>query len=129
MKLQPSLLAAAILLSASGILSLFLPDELAAMLGTSGAATNPMVMQFLGGALFALGMLDWTSRFATIGGIYGRPVVITNLTFFFIATTTLARRAIGTGGELIAWSALAVCALFAVWFARIMFGPPPGAAS
>jgi hypothetical protein len=129
MKLQPSLFGAAILFCAAGVLALFLPEELSAMLGTPGIATNPLVMQILGGALFSLGMLDWMSRFATVGGIYGRPVVITNLTFFFIATTTLARRAIGSDGDVAAYAALAVGAIFALWFARIMFGPPPGATS
>ena len=129
MKPQLSLFAAAVLLAVCGVAALFLPQELAALVGKAGEPTSPVVMKLLGGAFFALGMLDWMTRFTAIGGIYGRPVVVTNLTFFFIATTTLVRAAIGSGGGIAVWIAAAVSAFFAVWFARLMFGPPPGAAS
>lgn len=127
MKLQPSLFAAAVVLMASGVATLFLPQELAALASKAGELTSPLVMQLLGGSLFALGMLDWMNRFATIGGIYGRPVVIANLTFFFIATTTFVRAGMGSGGGIAIWIAAAVSAFFAIWFARMMFGPAPGA--
>ncbi len=129
MKPQPSLFAAAVLLMALGVAALFLPQELGALVSKAGELTSPVVMKLLGGSFFALGMLDWMTRFTAIGGIYGRPVVVANLTFFFIATTTLVRAAIGSDGGGAAWIGAAVSAFFAVWFARLMFGPPPGAPS
>lgn len=128
MKPQPILVASAVLLMGLGGVMLFAPDELAAFLGNSGHATGAMVMQLLGGALFAIGFLDWMNRFATVGGIYGRPVVVTNLSFFFIATTTFARRVFrvepGAGADALTWGALGVSALFAVAYARIFFVSP-----
>lgn len=126
MKPQPSVFAAAVLLMACGALALFMPQELAGGLDRAGAPTSPLVVQLLAGALFAVGMLDWMSRFATIGGIYGRPVVLTNLVLFFTAAMTLVRHAMRVGGAG-PWAAFGVSAFFAVWFARIMFLPSPGA--
>ena len=125
MKPQPILVTSAVLLMSLGGITLFAPEEVAALLAISGQATGAMVLQLLGGALFALGFLDWMNRFATIGGIYGRPVVAANLAFFFIAATTLARRALRAGvpSDRATWVALTICALFAVGYARIMFAP------
>jgi len=132
MKPQPILLASAVLLMASGVATLFAPDEIAVILARSGEPASAMVVQLLGGALFALGFLDWMNRFATIGGIYGRPIVVANLAFFFIAATTFARRAFRAGAgaigrsDLPLWVALAICAALAVAYARYMFTSPRG---
>ncbi|HSQ61127.1 MAG TPA: hypothetical protein VLT84_11990, partial [Acidobacteriota bacterium] len=103
MRLQPVLFASAVLLGASGIVTLFAPDEIAAWLGLPSVGAARALVQFLSGALFALAMLDWMNRYATVGGIYGRPVVIANFTFFFIAATTLARAAASGGGGAALW--------------------------
>lgn len=128
MKPQPILVTSAILLMVGGLATLFAPVEIAALLANSGEPAGALVVQLLGGALFAFGFLDWMNRFATIGGIYGRPVVAANLAFFFIAATTFARRAFrGGAGEsagLPTWAALAICALLAIGYARIMYSSP-----
>jgi len=129
MKLQPTLLASAILLMGFGIVTLFAPVEIASFLGRSGQTTSPVVVQLLGGALFAMGTLDWMNRYATIGGIFGRPVVVANLTIFFISTTTLARHALATGSGIAVWGVAAICAILAVLFARLMFSSPRGGTS
>lgn len=74
-------------------------------------------------------MLDWMNRFATVGGIYGRPVRMANFTFYFITATTLARVAFTTETSKALWGGLAICALFGAWFGWLMFGPSPGAKS
>jgi hypothetical protein len=111
-----------------GGVTLFAPDELAALVGTTGQGSGAMVMQLLGGALFAIGFLDWMNRFATIGGIYGRPVVAANLAFFFIAATTFARRALRAGPDAgagpLLWGALGVSGILALAYGRIMFASP-----
>ena len=123
MKPQPILLVSAILLLASGVAALFAPEEIAGVLGAHGQATSKVVVQLLGAGLFALGFLDWFVRFATIGGLYGRPVVVANLAFFFIATTTLGRHARDTGSGT-AWVLAAIVAVLAVWFGRFLLYPP-----
>jgi hypothetical protein len=134
MRPTPILLLSAILLIATGIATLFAPDEIAVVLAKAGQTTGGTIVQLLGGALFALGLLDWMNRFATVGGIYGRPVVLANFAFFFISATTIARLVMRTGGRemagagsgagLAAWGALAISALLAFAYGRLFFTAP-----
>ncbi|HEY6572442.1 MAG TPA: hypothetical protein VI198_03915 [Candidatus Eisenbacteria bacterium] len=125
MKIQPLLLVSAILLMCLGVVTLFAPDEIAGLLSKSGVATRGVVVQLLAGALFALGILDWMNRYATIGGIYGRPVVLANFAFFFITATTLARHAPAAGG-IAFWGATGVCGILAALYALLFFGSARG---
>ena len=129
MKIQPLLFGSAILLMGLGIAMLFLPDEIAAVLIGSGHATTPVVIQLLAGAVFALGILDWMNRYATVGGIHGRPVVLANFAFFFITTTTLARFSSGVRGDVALWIAVGVCGVLAAFYARLFFSSPRGGVS
>ena len=123
MKPRPILLVSAVLLLGCGVAALFAPEEIAGVLGAQGQATSKVVVQLLGAGLFALGFLDWFVRFATIGGLYGRPVIVANLAFFFIATTTLGRHAIDSGSGL-AWGLTGIVAVLAAWFGRFLLYPP-----
>lgn len=121
MKVQPLLLASAVLLMTAGIAGLFVPQEIAVWLGIPSRGAAPSVVQLLAGALFALGMLDWMHRFATVGGVFGRPVVAANLTFFFIAATTLVRAAAAAESAPL-WAASIACGAFAIGYGRLFFG-------
>jgi hypothetical protein len=109
---------------ACGLAALFAPQEIAARLGAQGQATSQVVVQLLGGSLFALGFLDWFSRFSPIGGIFGRPVLVTNLAFFFIATTVLGRHALDSGSGVHAWLPMGGTGALALWYGGLMFFPP-----
>ena len=124
MKTRPILLVAGLLLLCSGVAALFAPQEVAQFLGSRGQSASPVVVQLLGAGLFALGFLDWFSRFSAIGGIHGRPVLIANLSFFFIAATTLGRFALGAGGAVEAWVMAGLSSLMAAWFGRLLLFPP-----
>ena len=124
MKTQPILLVAGLLLLCSGVAALFAPQEVAQFLGSRGQPASPVVVQLLGAGLFSLGFLDWFSRFSAIGGIHGRPVLLANLSFFFIAATTLGRYALGAGGAVEAWLLAGLSGLMAAWFGRLLFFPP-----
>ncbi len=126
MKTQPLVIASAALFLASGIAALFAPEEISRLLGAVGGRTGGSLVQLLAGALFALGMLNWMNRYATIGGIYGRPLVVTNFAFFFIATTTLARVAPAAGGGIALWGATIVCGVMAALYAWLFFSAPRG---
>jgi hypothetical protein len=123
MKAQPILVVAGLLLLGCGLAALFAPGEMAGFLGSRGQPTSAVVIQLLGGALFALGFLDWFSRFSAIGGIHGRPVLVANLSFFFIAATTLLRHALGSEGTAVAWLPAGVAGALAAWFGRLLFFP------
>jgi len=126
MKARPILLVSGLLLLCCGLPALFAPQEIAAALGSRVQPASPVVVQLLGAGLFALGFLDWFSRFSAIGGIHGRPVLVANLSFFFIAAATLGRHARGDGG-LVAWLLAGLAGLLAAWFTKLLLFPPaPG---
>ena len=124
MKPRPILLVAGLLLLCSGMAALFLPQEIARFLGSRGHPASPVVVQLLGAGLFALGFLDWFSRFSALGGIHGRPVLIANLSFFFIAAITLGRSALANGSSVEAWVLAGLSGLMAAWFGRLLLFPP-----
>lgn len=124
MKARPILLVAGLLLLCCGVAALFAPQEIAQVLGSRGQPASPVVVQLLGAGLFALGFLDWFSRFSAIGGIHGRPVLVANLSFFFIAAATLGRHAAQSGGAVEAWLLAGVTGLMAAWFGGLLLFPP-----
>jgi len=80
-KLNLLLVASAAVYGVSGLALTFAPAELLAALGASPSAAPLVLAQLLGAALLALATLDWLQRYATVGGILGRPVLLANLIF------------------------------------------------
>jgi Na+-driven multidrug efflux pump len=84
--------ATAVLLGTAGILLSFLPDEISAyFMNTSANGTYAVSLQLIGALYFAFAMVNWTSRANLIGGIYGRPIAIGNLTHFTIGALALLK--------------------------------------
>jgi hypothetical protein len=129
MKVQPVLLVSALLLAGCGIAALFAPQEIAAFLGAPGIGAGPLLVQMAGAGLFALGLLDWISRFSTIGGIYGRPVLLANFAYFFSASATLFHHASAAGSARAEWIAVGIGAVMAAWYAKHLFFARAAAAS
>lgn len=75
-----------------GIVLTFLPQEIGGWLGiTSQAGAGVLAIQLLGGALFGFGLLNFMGRNAILGGIYGKPIMLGNLIFHFIAALELIK--------------------------------------
>jgi hypothetical protein len=123
MKAQPVLLVSAVLLFGCGTAALFAPQEIAALMRAPAAGADPLLVQLLGAGLFALGFLDWFSRFSTIGGIYGRPVLLANFAYFFTTAATLFHHASAAGSVRLEWSVVGVSAVLAGWYAKYLFFP------
>ena len=62
-------------------------------------------------------------RGLTIGGIYGRPVVVANLTLYFISATTLLKAAVPAPERLVVAAAI-VTSVLAALYAWLLFRPP-----
>ena len=73
-------------------------------------------------------MFNWMTRGFTMGGIYGRPVVMTNFTLFFVAATTTVRPVLA-GGRPGPIGVLLVFGLFAVAYGYLLFARGPRARS
>ena len=75
---------------AAGVTLTFLPQEVNTLLAAESAGTHPLLLQITGALYFAWGMVNWTAKANLIGGIYGRPIAIGNLSHFIIGALALA---------------------------------------
>ena len=120
--------ASAAVMGLAGVGGSFLPDEILDALGVDGGGRMPFIVQLLAALWLAAAMTNWMARGNAIGGIYGRPIAIGNLTHFSIGALTLAKLAtVGAGGLVVA--AAGVYAAFAVGFAVVVFSAGPVAGS
>jgi hypothetical protein len=109
---------------AMGLPLLFAPDNLLTMLGRPVDSFEVATLELLGCATFGFGMLNWMSRFSTIGGIFGRPLVVANFAYAGSAAMLLVRFDLISR---LGWSFAIVAALFgviAVSFAVRMYKAP-----
>ena len=81
----------AMILAMIGISLIFLPNEILDYLELSVSETLQLLMQIIGSLYFALAILNWMSKGSLIGGIYGRPIAMANLTHFVIAGFALIK--------------------------------------
>lgn len=113
--------ASAGLLLVGGLALLFVPDAILPRLVPGFPPGGLWLGQLLAAALLALAVLDWLHRSALLGGIYGRPVVMSNAAFYFIAAMVLLRRMMGREAPAVLWIVavpVAVLAAVYVWLLR-----------
>ena len=114
-------------LGACGVTALFAPEVLLGAINMANV-TPHWPVQLLAAAWLALAMFNWMTRGFTMGGIYGRPVVMTNFTFYFIAALTSLRPMLAGGrpGPILV---VVVCGIFAVAYGLLLFAPGPAGAA
>jgi hypothetical protein len=108
---------------ACGIVALFAPEVFLGAISMANV-TPHWPVQILAAALLALGIFNWMTRGFALGGIYGRPVVMTNFTFFFIAAMTTIRAALA-GGRPGPIGVLVICGIFAIAYGILAFSRGP----
>ncbi len=121
MKTHLVMTASALLLIAAGIVCTFLPQELAAALGRDTVTGSAVIIQIIGALYFAFGMINWTARENLIGGVYGRPVAIGNLTHFTVGGLALIKSSALSPLLLVT---AGIYLLFAVLFGIIFYRHP-----
>lgn len=115
----------AIALFFAGGAALFAPQEVAGLLDSSQSRIIPVVIQLFGGTLLGFAVLNWMSRRNRIGGIYGRPLGLSNLTLFATAALTLGKVASVGSSPVTILGACAVLAMLAGSFAWLVFVHDP----
>jgi len=113
----------AVTMAAVGAGLVFLPKDLAQLVGLDSNTATALILQVLGSLYFAFAMLNWMSRGNLIGGIYSRPIAIGNFTHFFVGGLGLIKAAIASPTVLIAGFA-AFYGIFAGAFGLILFTHP-----
>ena len=116
--------SSAILMGAVGIILTFAPKEMSDFIsGSEASFSDVIVFQILGALYFAFAMTNWSAKANLIGGIYGRPIAIGNLTHFMIAALALGKAFTSDPSSKLLIATL-IYALFAIAFAYIFFTHP-----
>tara|TARA_Y100001960_G_scaffold287326_1_gene325348 strand:- start:73 stop:474 length:402 start_codon:yes stop_codon:yes gene_type:complete len=125
MNTKPLMTLNAIILALIGISLIFLPKEILDYFELSASGTLELLMQITGSLYFAFAMLNWMSKGSIIGGIYGRPIAIANLTHFVIAGLSLIKGIMANPGlSYVIWSIAIAYSIFAILFGIVAFKHP-----
>ena len=125
MNTKPLMTLNAIMLALIGISLIFLPKEILDYFELSASDTLELLMQITGSLYFAFAMLNWMSKGSIIGGIYGRPIAIANLTHFVIAGLSLIKGIMANPGlSYVIWSIAILYSIFAILFGIVAFKHP-----
>ena len=111
----------AILLAAAGFALLFAADDLLPRLITGFPPQGAWLGQLLAAAWLGVAALNWLNRRARLGGIYGRPIVVTNISVYFISAMTLLRLVALPQAPLTVVVAALVASLLAGSYAWLLF--------
>lgn len=79
--------ASAALLAVLGLCCLFIPELVATAVGHP--ARSAAGIQLAAGGALGIAMMNWMARGGTLGGIYGRPVIVGNFVAAGILTLVL----------------------------------------
>ena len=115
--------ASALFLLLIGMPLLFAADEIVPRLVPGFPPAGAWVAQLLAAPCLAVAALNWLNRSLLLGGIHGRPVVMTNAVMYFIAATVLAKAGSAPRGDAVALIALLVV-LFAAIYVWLLFQGP-----
>ena len=114
--------ATSLVLALAGILTLFIPESLLALLGVPSTEPLALLVQLLGSLYFSLAILDWTAKDSRIGGIYARPISLANFAHFFIGAMVLLKYQLSHASPVTLWGVLVLYVVFAGLFAWLVFG-------
>lgn len=121
--------ASAAVLAALGIAGTFLPHETLSRLGAAPSAPLVLMLQAFGAVCLGFAVLDWMSRHAALGGIYGRPLIVGNLLHFTAAALAFFKLLLRNPELRTLWPLGLLYALLAVGFGVVLFRPPAAAAA
>lgn len=110
-------------LAAAGVALLFAPDILLPALVPGFPPAGAWLGQLVAAAWLGVAALNWLQRSALLGGIYGRPVVFTNLVLYFVGALSVLRALLG-GAPAALWLVVVPMAAFgAAYGALLLRGP------
>jgi hypothetical protein len=116
--------ASALVLLAGGVALLFASDAILPRLVPAFPPAGAWLGQLLAAAWLGVAALNWLSRSALLGGIYGRPVVACNAALYFVAATALLDVAAAPGAAAALRALFAAAALLAAaYFWLLLRGP------
>jgi hypothetical protein len=116
--------ASSLFIGVLGVALLFLPETALSLYTPTPERSGVFLAQFLGGAYLGYAIMDWMARHSTLGGIYGRFVLIGNFWHFMVGSLLALSECISSPTDTAAWILLAVYGPFGIVFALILYTPP-----
>lgn len=114
----------AAVLALGGVVLLFAPDVLLPLVIPAFPPSAAWFGQMLGAAWLGVAALNWLQRGLLLGGIYGRPIVLTNLALYFVGGLSVLRALLEGGVPMTLWFvAVPALVLAAVYGALLFLGP------
>ena len=86
--------------------------------------TDAWFGQLLAADWLALAVLNWFNRSALLGGIYARPVVMTNATLYFVGAMVLLKAGMSREEPAALWAIFVPVALLATAYGWLLFKGP-----
>ncbi|MEO7361104.1 MAG: hypothetical protein ABI120_12305 [Gemmatimonadaceae bacterium] len=80
--------------------------------------------QLIAGAWLALAAMNWQARKTILGGIYGRPVVYSNVMLFVVSALGVFKAALAPNASPILWLIVGPVAVFALVYGVLLFRGP-----
>jgi Na+-driven multidrug efflux pump len=118
--------SSALVMALSGIAFSFLPHEIVEYFNDAKAsAVDAVWLQILGALYFAFAAINWTAKANLIGGIYGRPIAVGNLTHFLIGGLVLIRSYLSSH-EMTLLVPTLLYFIFGILFTIVFFRHPVG---
>lgn len=114
----------AFVLGVAGVSLLFASDVLLPSIVLGFPADAAWLGQLLSAGWLAVAFLNWVHRSAMLGGIYGRPVVLSNFTLYVISALSLVRVLQGNAAPLWLWPAFAVAAMLSMVYGVLLLRGP-----
>lgn len=87
-------------------------------------ASDGWLAQLVASGWLAMAMLNWLHRRSVVGGIHGRPLVMSNLVVWVIVSTTLAKAGGAPIPELLRIGVSSVAGLMALTYGWLMMRGP-----
>lgn len=116
--------ANAAFLAILGLALLFASDDLLPRLIPTFPSGAAWFGQLFAAALLALAVFNWFNRSALQGGIYGRPIVAANATFYLVSALSVLKVVTRSDAPGVLWAVSVPLVIFAVIYLWLMFRGP-----
>jgi len=116
----------ALVLLFAGLALLFASDAILPTIVPGLPPSGTWLGQLLAAAWLGVASLNWLQRRALLGGIYGRPTVLANLTLYLISALSLLRALPGHRVHPALWAAMVLSTLLAAAYGTLLLRGPFG---
>jgi hypothetical protein len=118
------MVASAVFTALLGLGASFFPDNILEFLDIPVTSQGVVIIQCLSALYLGFAMMNWMSRAAIIGGIYGRPLTTGNFFHFSVGSISLVKHFALVQHNLVLIAVSLGYIVFAVLFGRMMMKHP-----